>query len=112
MYKIFLSFCVLALVSCSAKLLVPTQADADRGMTKYEGLSLTSLLEGKALFEQNCSKCHGLKSPTSRNEEKWNKIVPIMVKKVNKKAGKEELDAAEEQLILKYLVTMSTAPGK
>lgn len=112
MYKIFLGFCVLALVSCSAKLLAPTQADADRGKAKYEGLTLASLNEGKELFQQNCSQCHGLKSPTSKTEEKWNKIVPIMVKKVNKKAGKEELDAAEEQLILKYLVTMSTAPGK
>ena len=27
----------------------------------------------------------------------------------NKKAGKEELDANEQELILKYLVTMSTA---
>lgn len=112
MNKLILSLCVFVLFSCSAKLLAPTQADAERGMTKYEGLTLASLNEGKALFEQNCSKCHGLKSPTSRNEEKWNKIVPIMVKKVNKKAGKEEIDAAEEQLILKYLVTMSTAPGK
>jgi hypothetical protein len=35
-----------------------------------------------------------------------------MVQQVNKKEGKQVLDAQKEQLILKYLVTMGSAPKK
>lgn len=104
----------VVLSACSAvKLVTPSDADAQRGSQKYPGLTLANLNEGKTLFEQNCAKCHGLKDPAKRDEEKWNSVVPRMVKKVNKKAGHEEVDPREQQLILQYLVTMSTVkPAK
>ena len=112
MKKILVTLSIAFLISCSHKITALTQADADRGATLFEGTTLATLAQGKALFEGNCSRCHPLKSPTSRKEEQWKKIVPRMVIKVNHKVGHEEIDASEEQLILRYLITMSTAPHK
>ncbi len=112
--KLTLFAFVVLLSACGAtKLVTPSSADAERGSQKFPGLTIGSLNEGKMLFEQNCGKCHGLKDPTKRDEEKWNSVVPRMVKKVNKKAGKEEIDGREQQMILQYLITMSTVkPAK
>ncbi len=107
MKKCIGAFAIVFLIACgSAKLLLPTQADADRGAQKFSGLTLAELNEGKSLYEMNCAACHGLKRPASQSEREWNKIVPEMVGKVNKEAGKEVIDAHKQQVILNYLVTM------
>ncbi|MES2702045.1 MAG: cytochrome c [Bacteroidota bacterium] len=64
--------------------------------------------KGKADYEQYCSTCHGLKSPTSETPEKWHKIVPGMAARAQKKAGKVVIDEPTQQSILKYLVAMSS----
>ena len=111
MKKLIPVIACIALAACTAtKLLTPTQTDADRGAKTYPGYTLTDLNQGKALFEQNCNKCHGLKNPASRNADKWGQIVPVMVKRANKKAGSEIINDKDQALILHYLVTMSTAP--
>jgi|WetSurMetagenome_2_1015567.scaffolds.fasta_scaffold562046_2 cytochrome c5 len=102
------SLFILFLVACSTQLIKLTQADADRGAAKFEGTTLESLNRGKAIFEANCDKCHGLKKPGSRNEQQWNTIVPQMVKKVNKSNGQEVIDPQKQELLLRYLVTMSS----
>ena len=104
------SFTLLA--ACSAKLLAPTQADVDRVATKYPGYSLAELNKGKTMYEQNCKSCHGLKNPTSRDENQWSAVVPKMVEKVNKKAGTTKIDNLSQQTLIKYLVAMSLAPSK
>jgi cytochrome c5 len=97
------------LTACfSAKLATPSESDVARVSNKYPNYTLANLNAGKVLYEENCGVCHGLKNPTSRNEEKWNKIVPRMVKKVNRKTVK--IDEGQQELILKYLVTMSAGP--
>jgi len=109
MKKILTGFSILLLCACSAKLSLLTQADAERGTAKFPGSTLASLNEGKAHYEQYCGSCHGLKSPASEPEAEWNRIVPDMVKKTNKKAGSEVVDSKKQELILQYVVTMSTA---
>jgi hypothetical protein len=99
----------LIIAGCSAKLIMPSQADSDRMSTKYPGYSLVELNEGKTLYETNCGNCHGLKKPSAHTEQQWSGIVPDMVRKVNKKAGKELLNRSNEESILRYVVTMSTA---
>ena len=111
MKNVILSLFVLILSACSATLLIPTQADVDRVGSKYSGYTLDELNKGKAIFETNCNKCHGLKSPTSRNEKKWTKIVPKMVKNVKRISGKNKLDEKSQELLLKYLITMSLVPS-
>lgn len=110
---ILLSLTVFFAACGSTKLLIPSQVDADRAAQKNSAITLASINEGKVLFEQNCNKCHGYKNPNSRSEEKWAKIIPRMVAKVNKKMKKEEIDAKEQELILNYVVTMSSVkPAK
>lgn len=89
-----------------------TQADADRGAAKFPGTTLASLIEGKTSYETHCQTCHGLKTPASQTEDGWKKIVPNMVGKVNRKAGKEAISAEMQESILRYVVTMSSAPAK
>ncbi|MNV05344.1 hypothetical protein D3C71_956770 [compost metagenome] len=88
---------------------MPSQADVERVQAKFPGYSLTDLNDGKKLFEANCAMCHGLKKPASRTEEQWKTIVPRMVKKANGKNG-NTLDAAGEEKILRYVITMGSAP--
>lgn len=96
------------LVACSgSKVLIPVQADADRAAKTNSTITLEALNQGKTIFEQNCNRCHGYKNPTSRSAEKWQKIIPRMVAKVNKKMKKEQIDAKGQELILNYVVTMS-----
>jgi mono/diheme cytochrome c family protein len=96
--------------SCSVKLISPTQSDVDRVSAKYNGYTLKDLNGGKALYEQKCSQCHGLKDPTAKTEDDWEKIVPEMAHKAENKPDVSKINSNEQDLILKYLVTMSTAP--
>lgn len=108
-----LAFTFVVFACGSSKLLIPSQGDADRAAQKNKSVTLASLTEGKTIFEQNCNRCHGYKNPTSRSEEKWNKIIPRMTAKVNKKVGKEEIDAKEQELLLQYVMAMSSVtPAK
>lgn len=109
MKKIIFITLIGMLTACSAKLIRPTQADVDRVAAKYPAYTLAELNEGKAIYEQQCAACHALQKPASRNEEAWKKIVPVMVTKVNKRAGKEEISPEKQEILLRYLVTMSTA---
>lgn len=87
--------------------ILPTQADVDRVQTKFPGYTLSELNEGKQLFEANCNLCHRLKKPASEPESEWRTIVPRMVKKVNNKKD-HHIDAAGEEKILRYLITMGS----
>jgi cytochrome c5 len=97
-----LTVSVLLLAACAAKktAVVISDADANRAAAKYPGATLASLQQGKTLYEDNCGKCHGLKSPTAYNEEQWGKHVKRM-------APKAKIDKPTEDLILQYVVTMS-----
>lgn len=106
MKKIIIGFSILLFCACSAKVAMLSQADADRGKIKFPAVTLTSLNEGKAHYEQYCGTCHALKKPTSEPESEWRKVVPVMAQKTNKKAGSEVVDAKKQELILQYVVTM------
>ncbi len=106
MKKAIVILSVVLLTSCSAKLAMPTQSDADRGSAKFSGLTVAQLEEGRALFKSKCTQCHPAKKPSSRDEVKWREIVPKMAEKAHRK-GKEEISSTDQEKILKYLITMS-----
>ncbi|HWY36686.1 MAG TPA: hypothetical protein VNX68_18725 [Nitrosopumilaceae archaeon] len=111
MNKLFVLFLLSILTACATvRLIPPAQSDVDRVSSKYPGYTLADLNSGKALFEQTCNRCHRLKNPASRNEDQWDKIVPKMIQKLNKKEGSIVIDDKQQQSILQYLVTMSNAP--
>ena len=85
-----------------------SQADVDRGALVFPDLSIQQLDGGKVIYEQYCGSCHGLKRPASESEKGWRHHVPEMVQLTNEKANREEIDAAEQDLILRYLITMSS----
>lgn len=103
---VFVFLTVIFFAACSVKLMTPVQSDVDRVSGKYPGYSLSALNADKALYESTCSRCHGLKNPRSRNEAKWNQIVPKMIARLNRKEGHEVINAQQEADILRYLVTM------
>jgi cytochrome c5 len=90
------------LAACAAKktTVAMTDADATRAAAKFPGATLLTLQQGKTMYEDNCGKCHGLKSPSAYNEEQWRKHVKRM-------APKAKIDKPTEDLILQYVVTMS-----
>ncbi|HSD15594.1 MAG TPA: hypothetical protein VLB74_13160 [Flavobacterium sp.] len=107
MKKIILTLAAaLIIVSCAVKLVTPTQTDVDRMQAKYPGYTLDELNQGKSMYEQHCAECHKLKNPTKFSEEELQKVVPMMVKKVNKKHP-NTLDDNAKDLILKYAITMN-----
>jgi len=106
MKKSFLALVSLVLISCAVKLVTPTQTDVERVQSKYPNYTLEELNQGKAMYEKHCSECHNLKNPTKFSETEWQKEVPQMVKKANKKHP-NSIDAQTEDLILKYVITMS-----
>ena len=88
-----------------------TQATAvAHGAVKFPGYTTEMFTSGKALYEGNCGKCHGLFAPGDYTEEKWEKIVPWMVNKTNKSAGSEVINGDQKELIRKYLITLATEP--
>jgi len=106
MKKILISLILAAfLIGCAAsKTIVPTQADADRGQSKFPDLTVADLTEGKVLYEEKCTACHGKYRPNSHSSDAWHKIVPEMTGKANKNTVK--IEPKQEKLILQYLVTM------
>ncbi len=97
---------VVFISACTAtKLVEPSQSDADRGAQKFPGYTMGELNEGKTVYLENCNKCHRYKAPQSRDEAKWDKIIPTMAKKA-------KLDDAQQKLVLEYVVTMSTSTAK
>ena len=102
MKKILFLYGLLLFWACSASVFKPVQSDADRGASKFPGLTLASLQEGRSLYEASCGNCHELYKPAFTNEDGWRKIVPVM-------AEKAKIDDKSEQLVLQYVVTMSGA---
>ena len=110
MKKAVLLVPVLFLLACQAVLLTtPSQSDIERVAEKYPNYTLVELQEGKKQYEKHCQTCHGLKNPRKESEEEWKEIVPEMVHKAKKKRN-IVIDIAAEEVILKYVITMSSAP--
>jgi len=105
MKKAFIVF-ALFVASCSPKIMTLTQADADRGATKFPGITVEELKRGKAVYDEKCTMCHGAKKASAFTEDQWRKIVPGMAKKANKD-GTEHISSADQDVILKYVITMS-----
>ena len=90
------------LAACSAKMITPSQGDADRVSVRVPGTTLADLNEGKSLFESKCTQCHSLNRPSSKTEAEWREIVPDMAQRAAK-AHKQLIDEHAQAQILKYL---------
>lgn len=109
MKKIIIGITMILLAACSAKMMPFSHADVNRGSKIFPGLNASELLAGKNLAEEHCVRCHELKLPFMRDEEGWRNIIPIMASKVNRAEGTASIGNKEQELLLKYYLTMCTA---
>ena len=93
---------LLAFAGCAAPLLIPTRQDLALAPANGNGANLDSIREGYILYVNKCGGCHYLYRPTKFTEEKWRKELPEM-------AGKAKLSQQQQELVLKYLLTMREA---
>jgi hypothetical protein len=108
MKKMIIGFSVLILSACSAKMMSFSKADVARGSKIFPKLTASELSEGKSLAEAHCVRCHELKPPSVSNEAGWRNIIPVMSSKVNRAEGVEAIGSKEQELLLKYYITMSS----
>lgn len=105
MKKIITLLLISVFAGCAAyKPITPLQGDAVRASQKFPGTTLADLQEGRSIFESSCSKCHSLKKPFKKSEEIVRSAMPRMAKRA-------KLDSKQEDLVLKYLVTMKSGQG-
>jgi hypothetical protein len=83
---------VLAFVSCTTKLYIPSEANVN----KRETASLAELQQGKEIFSNKCGRCHKLPKPEKHMPEEWTKILEKM-------APKAKLTADQTALVFKYI---------
>ncbi len=101
----------LVCAACSApRLAAPTQSQADAVAGRFPGVTLAQLELGKRTYVGECQTCHKLYKPAALSESEWNEIVPEMVVKANKKAGKVVVDPQQQEAIVRYLVAARTQP--
>ena len=106
--SIFFISTICLLVACSTlKTAALTQQDVDKVKPLYPNYTLADLNEGKTLFSEKCTLCHSLKNPNSEYSKKWPHIVAEMTNMANEKTL--TISPKQEDLILKYLITMTTA---
>jgi len=83
---------ILAFVSCTTKLYVPSEANVN----KRETASLAELQKGKEIFSNKCGRCHKLPNPEKHLPDEWTKIL-------GKMALKAKLTAEQKALVFKYV---------
>jgi hypothetical protein len=96
--KLFLLIFVfgVAMVSClkqttdTSNLYIPTPSDVTATAT------LDELTQGRALYIDNCERCHGLYTPESFSSSQWKSIISQM-------GPKTRLTTAEISLVSKYV---------
>lgn len=109
MRKYFFLSSLVFIVACSGtKMLAPTDADVQRGVDNFPGLTLEDLNQGQQVFQANCNKCHPYKKPGGHSAAEWKEIVPRMVQKANRKTP-DSVTPAMEASLLRYVAVMSTA---
>ena len=83
---------------------VEKPAEAAKVVTE-ERVANPAIAKGKTVFTAQCGACHRLKKTELFTAEKWAAIVPVMVRKTNKKAAKEVISAEDEKAILAYVLS-------
>jgi mono/diheme cytochrome c family protein len=80
---------------CSAALLVPTAADAQK-----TGTPLNTLVQGREMYIGHCGSCHNLYLPEKLTASEWNREVNLMQRKA-------KINDDQKEVILKYLTAKS-----
>jgi cytochrome c5 len=101
---IVISFFVAAIVACGGTsfMFAPTPDDVTKIKNEFPDATSAELEKGFHLYKANCSGCHTLYVPTSKNRAEWEKVFPEMFLKTSLKA--------EEQRLVKQYVFAKAIP--
>lgn len=109
MKKVILFTSLALLFACgSSKILTTTADDAIRLQEEFPNVTASDLEQGKKLFEQYCTICHGAGKSYGVTSAKLQKVVPVMVGKTNKKLRTTAIDKDGSDKILQYLTAVNT----
>lgn len=79
-----------------------THVDAERAAKRWPGTTLADLNRGRRLYRSRCSSCHLPVHPKRIKPSDWPGHVSEM-------AIRAHLNHDEKRLVVRYLITMSTA---
>jgi len=83
---------MLAFISCTTKLYVPSDANVN----KRETATLADLQQGHDIFSAKCGRCHKLPKPEKRVPAEWTMVLEKM-------APKAKLTPEQKAFVFKYL---------
>ena len=91
---------VIFIVACKAShsLFVPEETDLLKARSSDSHITLEDLKSGYNLYVSNCSGCHSLNRPSSKNKQEWEKLLPVMF-------SKTQLKSHEQKLVREYIVS-------
>ncbi len=69
---------LMFLANCSPKTGKSTAASTTAPAVHY---TAEQLAEGKTIFTSHCAKCHKLHEPQDESIDKWNRVLPPMIRK-------------------------------
>jgi mono/diheme cytochrome c family protein len=92
----FLAVLMVVMVSCSPKTTEIIEV-VEVEETVPDAFPSAEVAEGSQLYNDNCGKCHKLKTVTDFTPEQWKTIVPDM-------AAKAKLDETQENKIMQYVL--------
>lgn len=89
----FFALLMVIMVACSPKTTEVIEVEGEAP----DAFPSSEVAEGSQLYNDNCGKCHKLKTVTDFTPEQWKTIVPDM-------AEKAKLDETQENKILQYVL--------
>lgn len=100
---IILCWAISLFFACSPKTSIPS---GQRNTEKSGNEPKEIFAEAKLIYNGKCATCHAPKNASLYTAEALTRIVPSMVAKTNKRAGSEIINAAQQQMLLEYLLTI------
>ena len=87
---------------CGARALpAPAEPDRARLAARWPNVTVAQLQAGQQLCAQRCGACHQLYEPASQSAQRW----PEVVREMKERA---KLDDGQEQLVLQYLIAITS----
>jgi len=91
----------LLAVGCTRPPPTPTTADLGRVSSRYPGLTLAELQQGRDVYQSRCGSCHVLYQPSQHGPSEWPHLIGEM-------AQRAKLTEADRNRVERYLVALSS----
>lgn len=91
---------IITIFSCSASLPELTPSQIEWASNRWPQTNISMLQEGKRIYIDKCSGCHGVKNPIHYTPIQWDSIMVKMGKKA-------KLNKVEYDMVSHYVITMS-----